>query len=123
VTYDASNALGCGAFSNVSRATGVGHSTVVLVDRGECFFVEKAWRAQQAGANAVIVADDVDEGLVTMAQPDAADDGASSEIAELAERVTIPSALVTKSGAFYRATNVSFSPIARFQHLIASPFE
>ena len=39
VTYDASNALGCGAFSNVSRATGVGHSTVVLVDRGECFFV------------------------------------------------------------------------------------
>jgi hypothetical protein len=39
----------------------------LLVDRGSCFFVEKAWHAQAAGARAVIVADNVAEQLVTMA--------------------------------------------------------
>jgi hypothetical protein len=93
VVYDAMNALGCELFVDLPKATGVGHSTVVLIDRGDCFFVEKAWHAQLAGANAIIVADNVDEGLLTMANP-GGDDGTQ---AALAEKITIPSALVTKS--------------------------
>lgn len=40
---------------------------VLLVDRGSCYFVEKAWHAQQAGAKAVVVADNIQETLLTMA--------------------------------------------------------
>lgn len=45
---------------------------IVLVERGECSFVEKVTRAQDAGALAVIVYDNVNEGeLITMgAGPD-----------------------------------------------------
>ena len=93
VVYDAMNALGCELFVDLPKSTGVSHSTVVLIDRGDCFFVEKAWHAQLAGANAIIVADNVDEELLTMANPE----GEGGVQAELAEKITIPSALVTKS--------------------------
>ena len=39
---------------------------IALVDRGDCFFIEKASNAEKAGAAALIVADDRDEALVTM---------------------------------------------------------
>ena len=39
---------------------------IALVDRGDCFFIEKAFNAEKAGAAALIVADDRDEALVTM---------------------------------------------------------
>ena len=39
---------------------------IALVDRGDCFFIEKAFNAEKAGAAALIVADDREEALVTM---------------------------------------------------------
>ncbi|KAK4437983.1 Vacuolar-sorting receptor 3 [Sesamum alatum] len=45
--------------------------TSVLVDRDrDCFFALKVWNAQNAGAAAVLVADDLDEPLITMDSPE-----------------------------------------------------
>ena len=63
--------------------------------RGDCFFVEKAWHAQQAGAKAIIVADHTQEGLVTMAVPED-----NPDVAALVSKISIPTALVTKVGAY-----------------------
>jgi hypothetical protein len=46
-------------------------ASVVVVDRGDCAFTRKAFHAQQAGADAVMIHDNVAETLVTM---DAASD-------------------------------------------------
>eukprot|EP00243_Klebsormidium_subtile_P000648 TRINITY_DN110_c0_g1_i1.p1 TRINITY_DN110_c0_g1~~TRINITY_DN110_c0_g1_i1.p1 ORF type:complete len:634 (-),score=210.48 TRINITY_DN110_c0_g1_i1:256-2157(-) len=64
---------------------------IVLVDRGSCYFTKKVWDAQQAGASAVIVADDKDEPLITM---DAPEDDPTAD--EYLGKITIPSALITK---------------------------
>lgn len=56
-----------------------------------CYFTKKVWDAQQAGASAVIVADDKDEPLITMDAPE--DDPSANDY--LAS-ITIPSALITK---------------------------
>ncbi len=53
---------------------------IVMVDRGTCFFVSKVRNAQNAGATAVIVVDNIDETV----EPFMADDGTGSDI-------TIPS--------------------------------
>eukprot|EP00270_Netrium_digitus_P020198 TRINITY_DN8230_c0_g1_i1.p1 TRINITY_DN8230_c0_g1~~TRINITY_DN8230_c0_g1_i1.p1 ORF type:complete len:646 (+),score=135.92 TRINITY_DN8230_c0_g1_i1:41-1939(+) len=66
--------------------------TVVLVDRGNCYFTLKVYDAQVAGASAVIVGDDKEESLITMDAPED-DPGA----AKFVENITIPSALVQKS--------------------------
>ncbi|CAL0300377.1 unnamed protein product [Lupinus luteus] len=65
---------------------------IVLLDRGNCFFALKVWNAQKAGASAVLVADDIDENLITMDTPE--EDGSA---AKYIENITIPSALVEKS--------------------------
>lgn len=59
---------------------------IVMVDRGECTFVQKVKHAQDAGANAVIVVDNVEETNM----PFMADDGSGVS-------VSIPSILVHKS--------------------------
>ncbi|KAF3781160.1 Vacuolar-sorting receptor 3 [Nymphaea thermarum] len=64
----------------------------VLVDRGDCFFALKVWNAQNAGAAAVLVADDTEEPLITMDSPQE-DDTTLKYI----ENITIPSALITKA--------------------------
>lgn len=61
----------------------------LLVDRGDCYFTTKGWNAQNAGAAAVLVADDKVEPLITMDSPE-------SSGTEHIENITIPSALVTK---------------------------
>ncbi|KAE8659438.1 Vacuolar-sorting receptor 6 [Hibiscus syriacus] len=66
--------------------------SVVLLDRGECYFALKVWHAQQAGAAAVLVADSIDEPLITMDSPEE-----SSDANEYVEKIGIPSALVEKS--------------------------
>ena len=55
--------------------------------------MEKAFNAEQAGYKAIMVADNVEEGLLTMALPED-----RPEIAKLIDDITIPTALVTKVG-------------------------
>lgn len=57
----------------------------------DCYFATKVWFAQQAGAAAVLVADDKHEKLITMDSPE--DDPVASQFLE---NITIPSALITK---------------------------
>lgn len=66
--------------------------TVLLLDRGGCYFALKVWNAQQAGAAAVLVADNMEEPLITMDSPEESND-ADGYI----EKINIPSALIEKS--------------------------
>jgi len=61
---DASNSptLGCGALTNGNALQG----KIALIDRGECTFVSKVQNAQNAGALAVIIANNVPNGVVQM---------------------------------------------------------
>ena len=52
----------------------------------------KVWNAQNAGASAVLVADEVDEALITMDSPEE-----ERSSAKYIENITIPSALIEKS--------------------------
>ncbi|KAL1320986.1 hypothetical protein AAHE18_14G096900 [Arachis hypogaea] len=66
--------------------------TILLLDRGECYFALKVWHAQIAGAAAVLVTDSIDETLITMDSPEESND-ADGYI----EKIQIPSALIEKS--------------------------
>ncbi|KAL1296132.1 hypothetical protein AAHE18_19G261300 [Arachis hypogaea] len=95
VVYPKDNQKGCKEFdeSGISFKSKPGAlPTIVLLDRGSCFFALKVWNAQKAGASAVLVADDIDENLITMDTPE--EDGSS---AKYIENITIPSALIEKS--------------------------
>ncbi|OMO69850.1 hypothetical protein COLO4_28903 [Corchorus olitorius] len=65
---------------------------IVLVDRGDCFFALKAWKARKAGAAAIIVADYIDEPLITMDTPEE-----DNTFADYLQNITIPSVLIEKS--------------------------
>lgn len=58
---------GCSPFSNAAEVAG----QIALVDRGTCFFVDKARNAQNAGAIAVVVANQEPCGLPPMGGDDA----------------------------------------------------
>uniref|UniRef100_A0A6N2LVD3 EGF-like calcium-binding domain-containing protein n=1 Tax=Salix viminalis TaxID=40686 RepID=A0A6N2LVD3_SALVM len=95
VVYPKDNKKGCKEFEGfgISFQSKPGAlPTFVLVDRGDCFFALKVWNAQKAGASAVLVADDMEEPLITMDTP--AEDGSS---AQYIENITIPSALIEKT--------------------------
>ncbi|KAL9242113.1 hypothetical protein vseg_016146 [Gypsophila vaccaria] len=95
VLYPKDNRKGCKDFSDfsISFKTKPGaFPTFVLLDRGDCFFALKVWNAQQAGAAAVLVADDINEALITMDTPEE-----DSTSAKYIEDITIPSALIEKS--------------------------
>ncbi|XP_073312010.1 vacuolar-sorting receptor 4-like [Primulina huaijiensis] len=95
LVYSKDNKDGCKPFgdSGVSFKGKPGAlPTFVLVDRGECFFALKVWNAQNSGAAAVLVTDDVDEPLITMDSPE--EDAASGKYIE---NITIPSALISKN--------------------------
>uniref|UniRef100_A0A5B7BE82 EGF-like calcium-binding domain-containing protein n=1 Tax=Davidia involucrata TaxID=16924 RepID=A0A5B7BE82_DAVIN len=66
--------------------------TILLLDRGECYFALKVWNGQQAGAAAVLVADSIDEPLITMDSPEE-----SSDADGYIEKIGIPSALIHRS--------------------------
>ncbi|KAF8377638.1 hypothetical protein HHK36_031020 [Tetracentron sinense] len=94
VVYPKQNQKGCKVFDEfgISFKTKAGAlPTFALVDRGDCFFALKVWNAQNAGASAVLVADNIEEALITMDSPQ--DDGSS---AKYIENITIPSALIDK---------------------------
>lgn len=61
-----------------------------MVSRGQCYFIEKTWHAQQAGASALVVYDDRDEHLITMALPSV------PIVEELLSKVTIPTVLIAR---------------------------
>ncbi|CAN1288896.1 Vacuolar-sorting receptor 3 [Linum perenne] len=95
VVYPKENKNGCKEFSDfgISFKSKPGAlPTFVLVDRGDCFFALKVWNVQKAGASAVLVADNIDEALITMDNPEE-----SGAIAKYVENITIPSALIEKS--------------------------
>ncbi|CAL9053649.1 unnamed protein product [Musa banksii] len=70
-----------------------GFPTFLLVDRGaDCYFITKAWNAQNSGAAAVLVADNVAEPLITMNTPEE-----ENSKADYLQNITIPSALISKS--------------------------
>lgn len=64
----------------------------LLLDRGDCYFAKKVWHGQQAGAAAVLVADNIDEPLLTMDTPEENHDSEG-----YIEKITIPSALVNRA--------------------------
>ncbi|XP_050939491.1 vacuolar-sorting receptor 3-like isoform X1 [Cucumis melo] len=95
VVFPKENQKGCREFSDagISFQSKPGAlPTFVLVDRGDCFFALKVWNAQKAGASAVLVADNIEERLITMDSPE--EDGST---AKYIENITIPSALIEKS--------------------------
>ncbi|GLT98138.1 hypothetical protein SLE2022_156560 [Rubroshorea leprosula] len=95
VVYPKDNRKGCKEFDRfgISFQSKPGSlPTFVLLDRGDCFFALKVWNAQKAGASAVLVADDIEEALITMDTPEE-----DSAAAKYIENITIPSALIEKS--------------------------
>ncbi|XP_022725411.1 vacuolar-sorting receptor 7-like isoform X1 [Durio zibethinus] len=92
VVYPDKGANGCEPFDGVPFKSKFPRPSVLLLDRGDCYFALKAWHGQQAGAAAVLVADSIDEPLITMDSPEE-----SSDANEYVEKIGIPSALIEKS--------------------------
>ncbi|KAG9151405.1 hypothetical protein Leryth_024845 [Lithospermum erythrorhizon] len=95
VVYPKDNKNGCKDFTEfgISFKSKPGSlPTFLLIDRGDCFFALKVWNAQNAGASAVLVADDVEEALITMDSPE---ENRASE--KYIQNITVPSALIEKS--------------------------
>jgi len=90
ITYDASNSKACNKFSDASffQIDRMDPHTrhFALIERGDCTFVEKVSHAQDAGAQAVIVFNNVDSDFL----PIMADDGTG-------DRVSIPSVIISQA--------------------------
>ncbi|KAL3515365.1 hypothetical protein ACH5RR_022267 [Cinchona calisaya] len=95
VVYPKENQKGCKNFSDFGtsfKPKSGAMPNFLLVDRGDCLFALKVWNAQNAGASAVLVADNINEALITMDTPEA-----DSSSATYIQNITIPSALIEKS--------------------------
>lgn len=93
VVYPKNGANGCKEFDGDKPFKSKAHRpNILLLDRGDCYFALKVWNGQQGGAAAVLVADSIDESLITMDSPEESTD-ANGYI----EKIGIPSALVEKS--------------------------
>ncbi|XP_042028630.1 vacuolar-sorting receptor 6-like isoform X2 [Salvia splendens] len=91
LVYPDKGQVGCSAFDGDRPfKPKSSRPTILLLDRGECFFALKVWNGQQAGASAVLVADIIDEPLITMDSPQ----DSSPEAAGYVEKIGIPSALI-----------------------------
>lgn len=92
VVYPKVNAKACERFpDSYFRSQGGERPKFALVERGDCYFANKVWNAQLAGAAAVLVMDNKKEDLITMDSPD--DDPVASQYLQ---NITIPSALISK---------------------------
>ncbi|ONK65848.1 uncharacterized protein A4U43_C06F1590 [Asparagus officinalis] len=91
VLYPDKGTTGCNPFGGPPFGSKSGRPVVLLLDRGDCYFALKAWNAQNAGAAAVLVADSIDEPLLTMDTPEESKDEG------YIEKITIPSALVNRA--------------------------
>ncbi|KAB1221572.1 Vacuolar-sorting receptor 6 [Morella rubra] len=93
VVYPEKGSNGCEAFEGDKPfKSDFSRPTFLLLDRGDCYFALKAWNGQQAGAAAVLVADSVNEPLITMDSPEESTDSDG-----YVEKIGIPSALIEKS--------------------------
>ncbi|KAM7524750.1 hypothetical protein LguiA_014652 [Lonicera macranthoides] len=96
LVYPSNGSFGCNPFDGdkpfKSKSS---RPTILLLDRGiKTAFVltEKVWNGQQAGAAAVLVADSIDEPLITMDSPEE-----SSDADGYIDKIGIPSALINLS--------------------------
>ncbi|XP_077233793.1 vacuolar-sorting receptor 3-like [Tasmannia lanceolata] len=95
VVYPKENKNGCKGYEELGisfKAKAGALPNFVLVDRGDCFFALKVWNAQNSGASAVLVADNIEEPLITMDSP-----REDEEAAKYIQNITIPSALIDKN--------------------------
>ncbi|KAG9439433.1 hypothetical protein H6P81_019598 [Aristolochia fimbriata] len=93
VAYPGKGSNGCEKFDgDKSFASSPSRPVVLLLDRGDCYFALKVWHGQEAGAAAVLVADNIDEPLITMDTPEE-----SSDAEGYIEKIRIPSALINRS--------------------------
>ncbi|KAF7146664.1 hypothetical protein RHSIM_Rhsim04G0121500 [Rhododendron simsii] len=92
VIYPKSNQRGCKGFDDSFKSNPGGLPIFLLADRGECYFTLKAWNAQNAGAAAILVADDRVEPLITMDTPEEED-----ARADYLQKISIPAALISIS--------------------------
>ncbi|KAJ0082519.1 hypothetical protein Patl1_11993 [Pistacia atlantica] len=93
VVYPDKGTFGCAAFEGDKPfKSKFPRPTILLLDRGECYFALKVWNGQQAGAAAVLVADNIDEPLITMDSPEE-----STDADGYVEKIGIPSALIERS--------------------------
>lgn len=94
VYYPKANQKACKGFEDFDESFKPkpgGLPTFLLVDRGDCYFTLKAWNAQKGGAAAILVADDRNEPLITMDNPEE-----ENADADYLQKITIPSALISK---------------------------
>ncbi|XP_078170870.1 vacuolar-sorting receptor 6-like [Carex rostrata] len=93
VIYPDKKSNGCEKFDTTFKSKSR-RPVILLLDRGECYFALKAWNAQNAGAAAVLIADNIDEPLLTMDTPE---EFFSDPTIDYVQKITIPSALIEKS--------------------------
>lgn len=87
-------ALGCSPFDGDKPfKPKSSRPTILLLDRGECYFALKVYNGQEAGASAVLIADTIDEPLITMDSPE----NSGPEADAYVEKIGIPSALIDRS--------------------------
>ncbi|KAG1365137.1 vacuolar-sorting receptor 6 [Cocos nucifera] len=91
IAYPDKGTTGCEHFNNGPFKSRTRRPVILLLDRGDCYFALKAWNGQNAGAAAVLVADNIDEPLLTMDTPE------ESRDSDYVEKITIPSALVNRA--------------------------
>ncbi|KAL2548951.1 Vacuolar-sorting receptor 2 [Forsythia ovata] len=95
VLYPKANQKVCKSFEDVQisfRTKPGGMPIFVLADRGDCYFTLRAWNAHNAGAAAILVADDWIEPLITMDTPEE-----ENAQVDYLQNITIPSALINKA--------------------------
>ena len=81
----ANPSFGCNTLTNGSSISG----KIAVIDRGDCSFVSKVKNAQNAGAKAVIVLNNVSTDPITM--------GYGEEDEAMAQSITIPALMVSQS--------------------------
>ncbi|KAL8508686.1 hypothetical protein ACS0TY_019076 [Phlomoides rotata] len=90
LVYPQKGQSGCSAFDGDKPFKSKSSRPIILLlDRGDCYFALKVWNAEQAGASAVLVADIIDEPLITMDSPEE-----SSDAQGYTDKIGIPSALI-----------------------------
>ncbi|KAL0740498.1 hypothetical protein Bca4012_082011 [Brassica carinata] len=92
VVYAGQGAYGCDPFNRTFTPKSP-YPTILIIDRGVCNYVLKIWNGQQAGAAAVLLADNIVEPLIAMDSPEESQD----EDPGFTERIKIPSALILSS--------------------------